>query len=61
MIVNLYVLELQDYCIEDGFHAGCAVGEILLIQEALYGRMEFGTCLKYAMGVNCQRCVCNGP
>ena len=48
-------LDLQDYCMEDGFNAECPAGEILLMEEAFYGRMEFGTCLKYAVGNNCER------
>ena len=55
MIVILRDSDIQDYCAEDGFHADCPVGEILLMQKAMYGRMEFGTCLKYAVGLNCER------
>ena len=54
-LLLVYYSELLDYCADDGFHAGCVDGEILLMQEAFYGRMEFGTCVKYAVGMNCRR------
>ena len=46
---------LQDYCVEQGFHAECPDGTVLLMEKALYGRMELGDCLTYDVGLNCQR------
>ena len=46
----------HDYCVGTGFTAECPTGEILLMQEAIYGRMELGTCLTLDIGfMNCQR------
>ena len=48
----------HDYCIEEGFIAECPTGEILMMQEAIYGRMELGTCLTLDIGfMNCERQV----
>ena len=48
--------ELRDYCQEDSFHAECPMGEIVVIVEARFGRMELGTCLKLDIGfMDCLR------
>ena len=47
---------MADYCFEDGFYAECPAGEILIIEEAKYGRMQLGKCIKLDLGyMNCQR------
>ena len=48
--------ELRDYC-EDGiFRAECPMGEIVVVEEAQFGRMELGTCLQLDIGfMNCYR------
>ena len=48
--------ELRDYCEDDIFHAECPVGEVVDVEEALYGRMKLGTCLTLNIGfMNCFR------
>ena len=47
---------LRDYCEKDTFEAECSPGEIVVIEEARYGRMELGTCLVNDFGyLNCFR------
>ena len=47
---------LQDYCENDSFQAECPHGNIVIIEEARYGRMELGTCILADFGyLNCFR------
>ena len=49
-------LELRDYCADGSFHAECPAGEIVVVEEAQFGRMELGTCLTLDIGfMNCFR------
>ena len=55
---SYYVADLQDYCEKDTFNAKCPDGEVVLIEEARYGRMALGTCIKHDYGtLNCFRFV----
>ena len=48
--------ELRDYCQDGIFHAECPLGEIIVMEEAQFGRMELGTCLLLNIGfMNCFR------
>ena len=49
---------LRDYCETDTFRAHCPHGEVVLMQEARYGRMGVGTCLEIDIGfMGCFRYV----
>ena len=49
---------MRDYCDIDIFEARCPRGEVILMQEATYGRMELGTCLTIDVGfMGCFRWV----
>ena len=50
--------ELRDYCERETFHAYCSNSKVVLMQEAIYGRMELGTCLTVDLGfMGCFRWV----
>ena len=54
--MSCYVTDLRDYCEQDIFHAECPDGEVVLMQEARFGRMGLGSCIKYDYGsMNCYR------
>ena len=47
---------LQDYCDNDILQAECQPGQIVVIEEARFGRMELGTCLTADFGyLDCYR------
>ena len=47
---------LRDYCLVDEFIAECPTGSIIMMEEAQYGRMQLGTCLKRDFGyMDCSR------
>lgn len=51
-----FVTELRDYCITETFQAGCPDGHVIMIDAALYGRMQLGSCVKIDFGfVGCFR------
>ena len=53
--------ELLDYCDTEDFNAECSAGKVILVQEARYGIMGLGTCLKRDFGVtDCYRFVVLG-
>ena len=39
-----------EYCTTETFRAECAVGEVILVRKALYGRMEIGRCVELNLG-----------
>ena len=48
----------KDYCERDTMHANCSEGEVVLMQEARYGQMKIGTCIKLNVDfVHCFRYV----
>ena len=50
--------ELRDYCERETFHAYCSNSKVVLMQEAIYGRMDLGTCLTVDLGfMGCFRWV----
>ena len=50
------VVVLRDYCETDFFQAECPHGQIIMVEEARYGRMELGTCIIADFGyLNCYR------
>ena len=50
LVVYILHTELRDYCVKDIFHAECPMGEVIEVEEAQYGRMKLGTCLKLDIG-----------
>ena len=48
---------MRDYCDKDTFQAHCERSEVVLMQEALFGRMELGTCLTIDFLLGCFRWV----
>ena len=57
IIYSLQLSDMMDYCDTDTFHAQCSHGEVVFMQEALYGRMELGTCLTADYLLGCFRWV----
>ena len=54
----IYHTVLRDYCLFDYFSADCPTGSVILMEEALYGRMQLGTCLTRDIGfMDCSRYV----
>ncbi len=46
MIHTLFFFpDLRDYCIQEKFEAICHEDEIIIIEEAKYGRMRIGRCV----------------
>ena len=35
----------EEYCLPEVFHAECAVGEVVVMERARFGRMELGRCV----------------
>ena len=57
-VINKNITELLDYCDDDVFEAQCSSGMVVLVEEARYGRMGLGTCLKRDFGfIDCYRLV----
>ena len=47
---------LQDYCDYDIFRAECQIGQVIVMEDARFGRMELGSCLTQDFGyLNCYR------
>ena len=44
----------KDYCLGTSLHATCPPGEVVIMQQALYGRMETGSCIQ--LGANHTGC-----
>jgi len=38
-------LDAEEYCLPEVFHAECAVGEVVVMEKAKFGRMELGRCV----------------
>ena len=47
MFFFYFVVELQEYCQFDTFEARCGRDEIIVMDTALYGRMNLGNYLKH--------------
>jgi Galactose binding lectin domain len=45
-----FPVELKEYCEAETFNASCADSQVLLIREALYGRMRLGRCVIHDYG-----------
>ena len=37
--------DAEEYCLPEVFHAECAVGEVVVMERARFGRMELGRCV----------------
>jgi len=37
--------DAEEYCLPEVFHAECAVGEVVVMEKARFGRMELGRCV----------------
>ena len=45
----------SEYCNEEDFRATCTEGEMILMEKAIFGRMEIGRCVKRDLGfLGCQ-------
>ena len=44
----LYIAH-QEYCDKESFSPGCAINEVVVIQQAVYGRMKTGKCIPDTM------------
>ena len=51
-------LDTVDVCMSETFRAQCWENEVVVMTEALYGRMELGECVKADLGyMGCQKDV----
>ena len=56
--VHIYILtisllsptETGDYCLTESFQGSCSEDEVIMMDEALYGRMSLGRCVKTDFG-----------
>jgi len=46
--------ESRDYCLHETFNATCRTGSVLLMTEAVYGRMRIGRCIDGDFNVGCE-------
>ena len=54
----LFHTVIEEYCITDVFHAQCGNNAAIVMQQARYGRMALGKCLKLDVGfMDCFRWV----
>ena len=52
--------EFREYCIQEEFEATCEEDEVIVIQEARYGRMSIGRCVSADYGnLGCSADVTN--
>ena len=42
---NMFAAGMEEYCLFETFQADCAIGEVILIREAQFGRMREGKCV----------------
>lgn len=50
-IIIIYFLSgIREYCLMDIFHAKCKEDEVIIINNARYGRMQPGRCIKADVG-----------
>lgn len=40
-----FFLDAEEYCLPEVFHAECASTELIVVDRALFGRMELGRCV----------------
>ena len=60
MYISVYVSELREYCHWETFQTSCGPGEMIVIREAMYGRMKIGRCVKEDFGyIGCGKNVTN--
>ena len=51
---------MQEVCNGEEFHGSCPENEVILVKEALYGRMRLGRCVTQDFGqLGCQNDVLN--
>jgi len=54
----LHVGRGGDYCDTEVFRAECSDGQLVMIERAVYGRMQLGRCIELDLGyLGCQRDV----
>ena len=54
------IVEFREYCIQEEFEATCEENEVIVIQEARYGRMSIGRCVSADYGnLGCSADVTN--
>ncbi len=46
-------ITLGQYCEQGYFEASCSDGETVVIEQAIYGRMHTGRCVKYDIHIGC--------
>ena len=46
-------LLFSDYCFADTFQPTCRNDEVILMEQALYGRMQTGKCIKADFNIGC--------
>ena len=46
----LFFSEFKEYCIQEEFEATCEEDEVIVVQEARYGRMSIGQCVSADYG-----------
>ncbi len=54
----IYFLGLQEYCHNEVFNAACAGNEVIIVEQAFYGRMDLGRCVTTDFGfIGCKNDV----
>ncbi len=54
------ISDSEEYCHNEVFNAVCAENEVVIIQEAFYGRMDLGRCVTTDFGfIGCKSDVLN--
>ena len=51
MTNTLFIIGSLEYCETEMFHAECEEDEVIIIQNARYGRMRFGRCVERDYGM----------
>ena len=47
----------EEVCRDQTFRASCGRAQVILIESALYGRVELGTCASEDVGLGCSKDV----
>ena len=61
ILINVYfntvciqsIVDPLEYCETELFHAECKDNEVVIIENAQYGRMRFGRCVERDYGIHC--------
>ena len=49
--LSLYLLDTEEYCIDETFAGSCEENEVIFMETAVYGRLQIGKCIEEDMGI----------